>query len=179
MPRFIRRHRRDGHQANPSSPPSLIATPGPPAARSRNRRCTPIPRSVAAFEVTPRSASPLTGLTARRAFGLLLRSTTRRNLAPASGHHLTPPRGPRDEALRTPRPPTRTPGPERHEISLRASRKRAQARATCYINPDRARAGNSKLKIQNSELAPSPSPPLLETTNSIARMGPFGPMMPL
>ena len=59
MPRFARQHRRDGHQANPSSPPSLIATPGPPAARSRNRRCTPIPRGAATRVVTQRSASRL------------------------------------------------------------------------------------------------------------------------
>ena len=49
-------------------------------------------------------------LTARRAFGRLLRPAIRRNLAPAGGHHLTPPRGPRDEALRAPRPPTKASG---------------------------------------------------------------------
>ena len=59
MPRFACRHRRDGHQANPSSPPSLIATPGPPAARSRRLRFTPAARGETDDVATQRSAPHL------------------------------------------------------------------------------------------------------------------------
>jgi len=79
---------------------------GPPAARSRRLRFAPAPRGAAVLAATRRSASPLTGLMARRAFGLLLRSAMRRDPPPTRGRRLTSPSVPRDEALRASRPPT-------------------------------------------------------------------------
>jgi len=72
----------------------------------------------------------------RCCYGPLLRPATRRNLARASAHHLTTPRGPRDEALRNSATPTG------------ASRRRIQAGGRQIRNP--------KSEIPNSTPCPSP-----------------------
>ena len=89
-------------------PPRLRRSSRPQAHRRRDRGIVFALRFRGATlsRLQPSGRRRTFGAHGRRAFGLLLRPTMRRDLAPASGHHLTLPRVPRNEALRAPTPPT-------------------------------------------------------------------------
>ncbi len=151
---FLPLHRRDDHEVNPSS------------LRSEKRRHRPTGDAIAESSLhsdsagrcgsgrtTEVGAAPA-ALMARHALGLLLRSATRRDLAPASGHHLASPRDPRDEALRAPPPPTGGSGQDVSPENTLHSRPRT---------PNRGRdepiaqlpSSRRQLKTQNSKLKTS------------------------
>jgi len=119
----------------------MAGRPIPPSLQSEKR--TQMPNLVAIAESPYHSDSagpdsvlqpPWSAWRLRRprrcCYGPLLRPATRRNLARASAHHLTTPRGPRDEALRNSATPTG------------ASRRRIQAGGRQIRNP--------KSEIRNS-----------------------------
>ena len=154
MPRFACRHRRDGHQANPSSPLSLIATSGPTAARSRRLRSAPAPRGLAVCVATQRSALRL-----RRSWLVALSGFCCGPRGAAIWHPLAGTISRRLAVLAT-KPIARRArrlSVPREGVPRGSPIERSQSRPRCFINSDRLPASetqNSKLSTRYCRRAP-------------------------
>jgi len=140
---------------------------GPPAARSRRLRFAPAPRGGATLAASQGSASPLTGLMARRACGLLLRPAMRRDLALASerpSHAASRPsrRSPARVAPADRRPRGRSILEKTLGVFFGNASKRGHDDPIVWLCTVRRqlKTQNSKLKIPNSEFnSPHPAVP--------------------